>query len=126
MRLFEERLRMTIAHNQDGPCIELERTLPSEVAAISPFVDRPVLLIRQCGCVSKGETDIEIALRVALANAIIHGNRRKHVDIQCWEVRTHFCEEGKLDLVEVDPLCEPMFNLEGSFFQDALQVLGAR
>jgi hypothetical protein len=31
---------MTIAHDHHGPCIELERSLPSEVAAISPFVDK--------------------------------------------------------------------------------------
>src|ERR1700681_3429358 len=65
---------MTMAHNQVGPCIELERSLPSEVAAISPFVDRLMLLFRKCGCVSEGESGVEIALREALANAITHGN----------------------------------------------------
>ncbi len=77
---------MTIARNQDGPCVELERSLPSEAAAISPFVDRLVGLIRQCGCVPESETDVEIALREALANAIIHGNHenpRKYVHIRC-------------------------------------------
>ena len=86
MRLFEERLRMTIAHTQDGPCIELERTLPSEVAAISPFVDKLMRLIRKCGCAAEGENDVEIALREALANAIIHGNHEnpgKHVHVRC-------------------------------------------
>jgi serine/threonine-protein kinase RsbW len=77
---------MTIAHNQGGPCIELERSLPSEVAAISPFVDKLMLLIRECACVPEGESDVEIALREALANAIIHGNHenpRKHVYVRC-------------------------------------------
>jgi len=77
---------MTMAHNQVGPCIELERSLPSEVAAISPFVDRLMVLFRKCGCVSQGESDVEIALREALANAIIHGNHenpRKHVYVRC-------------------------------------------
>ncbi|HSY63083.1 MAG TPA: ATP-binding protein [Terriglobales bacterium] len=76
---------MTIAHNQGGPCIDLERSLPSEVAAISPFVDKLMLLIRRCGCVPEGESDVEIALREALANAIIHGNHenpRKHVYVR--------------------------------------------
>jgi CheY-like chemotaxis protein len=36
------------AHNQGAPCLELERSLPSEVAAISPFVDRLMPLIRKC------------------------------------------------------------------------------
>ena len=77
---------MTIAHNQGGPCIELERSLPSEVAAISPFVDRLMVLLRKCGCVSQGESDVEIALREALANAIIHGNHEnpgKQVYVRC-------------------------------------------
>jgi serine/threonine-protein kinase RsbW len=77
---------MTIARNQGAPCLELERFLQSEVAAISPFVDRLMVLFRKCGCVSQGESDVEIALREALANAIIHGNHenpRKHVYVRC-------------------------------------------
>jgi serine/threonine-protein kinase RsbW len=75
-----------IAHDHSCPCIELELSLPSEVTAISPFVDKLMLLIRNCGCVPEAETDVEIAVREALANAIIHGNRenpRKHVHIRC-------------------------------------------
>jgi len=76
---------MTIAHIQSGPCIELERSLPSRVAAISPFVDRLMLLFRKCGCVPGRESGVEIALREALANAIIHGNHQnpqKHVHVR--------------------------------------------
>jgi len=76
---------MTIAHDQGGPCIELECSLPSEVTAIFPFVDKFMLLIRKCGCVPEGESDVEIALREARANAIIHGNHenpRKHVHVR--------------------------------------------
>jgi serine/threonine-protein kinase RsbW len=82
---LKEGFRLTIAHNQIGPCIELERSLPSELAAISPFVDRLMLLLRKCGCVPQGESDVEIALREALGNAIIHGNHenpRKRVYIR--------------------------------------------
>jgi serine/threonine-protein kinase RsbW len=45
-----------------------------------------MLLLRNCGCVPEGVSDVEIALREALANAIIHGNRedpRKHVHVNC-------------------------------------------
>jgi serine/threonine-protein kinase RsbW len=45
-----------------------------------------MVLFRKCGCVSEGESDVEIALREALANAIIHGNHedpRKHVYVRC-------------------------------------------
>ena len=65
---------MNSAHIQGGPCIELERSLPSEAAAISPFVDKLMVLLRKGGCLSQGESDAEIALREALANAIIYGN----------------------------------------------------
>src|SRR5437016_13510534 len=74
---------MTKAHKQRGPCIDLERSLPSEVGSISSFVDRLMLLIRKC--VPDGESDVEIALREALANAIIHGNHenpRSHVYVR--------------------------------------------
>ncbi len=76
---------MPIAHNQGRPCLELERSLPSKVAEISPFVDKLMLWIRKCGCAAEGESDVEIALREALANAIIHGNHenpRKHVYVR--------------------------------------------
>jgi anti-sigma regulatory factor (Ser/Thr protein kinase) len=77
---------MRIAHDRRGPHIALEHSLPSEVTAISPFVDRLMLLLRKCGCVPEGVSDVEIALREALANAIVHGNhedRRKHVHVTC-------------------------------------------
>ena len=77
---------MTIAHQQGAPWIQLERSLPSQVAAISPFVDKLMALLRGCGCVPEGVSDVEIALREALANAIIHGNHedpRKHVHVTC-------------------------------------------
>jgi anti-sigma regulatory factor (Ser/Thr protein kinase) len=77
---------MTIAHHQIGPCIELDRSLPSALAPISPFVDMLMLLLRKCGCVPPGESDVETALREPLGNAIIRGNHenpRKRVYIRC-------------------------------------------
>jgi serine/threonine-protein kinase RsbW len=73
--------------------------VPSEVAAISPFVDRLMLLLSNCGCVPEGVSDVEIALREALANAIIHGNhedRRKHVHVTCR------CEPGEVSIAVKD------------------------
>ena len=90
---------MTIAHNQGGPCIELERSLPSEVAAISPFVDRLMVLLRECGCVSQSEGDLEIALREALANAIIHGN---HENPQKQVYVRYRCEPDEVSLAVTD------------------------
>src|ERR1700728_2469418 len=77
---------MTIAQDHRDCRIALEWSLPSEVTAISPFVDKLMLLLRNYGCVSEGVSDVEIALREALANAIVHGNhedRRTHVHVTC-------------------------------------------
>jgi serine/threonine-protein kinase RsbW len=90
---------MPVAHNQGGPCLELERSLPSKVAAISPFVDKLMRLIRKCGCSAEGESDVEIALREALANAIIHGNHEspgKHVHVLCR------CEPSEISIAVKD------------------------
>jgi anti-sigma regulatory factor (Ser/Thr protein kinase) len=65
--------------------MELKRSLRSEVAAISPFVDKLMRLVRKCGCVPERDSDVEMALREALANAVIHGNQentRKHVCVR--------------------------------------------
>jgi serine/threonine-protein kinase RsbW len=90
---------MTIAHDHCGPHMALECSLPSEVTAISPFVDRLMLLLSNCGCVPEGVSDVEIALREAMANAIIHGNhedRRKHVHVSCR------CEPGEVSIAVKD------------------------
>ena len=89
---------MTV-HNQGGPCIELEHSLPSEVAAISPFVDKLMRLIRKRGYADEGESDVEVALREALANAIIHGNHEnpgKHVYVRCR------CEPSEISIAVKD------------------------
>jgi serine/threonine-protein kinase RsbW len=103
---------MKTAHDHRGPHIALEHSLPSEVTAISPFVDRLMLLLRKCRCVPEGVSDVEIALREALANAIIHGNhedRRKHVQVTCRcepdEVSIAVKDEGKG--FDVDNLPDP-------------------
>ena len=107
---------MRIADNQGAPCIELERFLPSIVAAISPFVDMLMPLLKKCGCVAEGESDVEIALREALANAIIHGNHenpRKHVHVRCRckrnEVSISVRDEGQgFDINRTsDPIAPP-------------------
>jgi len=59
-------------------------------------------LIRKCGCAAEGESDVEIALREALANAIIHGNhenprKRVYVRFRCEpdEVSLAVKDEGR-------------------------------
>jgi serine/threonine-protein kinase RsbW len=62
--------------------------MPSEVKAISPLVDRLIRLIEESRCVSGEELSVELALREALNNAVLHGNRLDplrlvHVYWQC-------------------------------------------
>jgi serine/threonine-protein kinase RsbW len=63
----------------------------SEVALISPLVDWLMRLIVGSCCVFGEEEPVELALREALNNAMLHGNRldrRKLVHVRC-------CECGK-------------------------------
>jgi serine/threonine-protein kinase RsbW len=58
----------------------------STIEAISPAVDRLMQLFKTSCCPSEHEFAVEMALREALSNAIIHGNRqdpRKKVRICC-------------------------------------------
>jgi serine/threonine-protein kinase RsbW len=66
--------------------VELQRSFPSEIRAISPFIDRLMRFILNFRYRDGSEIEIEMALREALANAVIHGNgenSRKHVYVEC-------------------------------------------
>ena len=92
------RKRHSDSH-RGGPCVEIERVLPSKVAAISPFVDKLMLLIKNRRCAPGNETDIESALREAPENAVIHGNHvdpRKHVYVRCR------CKEEEVSIIVKD------------------------
>jgi len=65
--------------------MEFKRSLPSDVAMVSPFVDQVMQSIQGLRVTDGSELDIEIALREALLNAVIHGNREdpnKHVHLR--------------------------------------------
>jgi serine/threonine-protein kinase RsbW len=69
-----------------GPLFQIEQSMTSEVAAISPFVDKLMVFIKKCQCVAGNEDDVEISLREALANGVVHGNHEdpgKHVYVDC-------------------------------------------
>lgn len=69
-----------------GPFIELQQSVPSRVDAISSAVERLMTFITTFRINDGSETEIDVALREALANAIVHGNKsdaRKHVDVVC-------------------------------------------
>jgi len=60
--------------------------MPSEIKAISPLVDRLIRLIEESHCVAGEELAVELALREALGNAVVHGNRLdpgKLVHVHC-------------------------------------------
>jgi serine/threonine-protein kinase RsbW len=66
--------------------LHLELSMKSEIDAISPFVDDLMVKIREYHCDPGSEFAIELALREALANAVLHGNRedsRKKVHVCC-------------------------------------------
>src|SRR5258708_30436500 len=55
--------------------LEIDSWMPGEVRAISPLVDRLMRLIEGSQCVPGEECDIELALREALNNPVVHGNQ---------------------------------------------------
>ena len=68
------------------PFVELRQSLSSQVARISPFVDQLMRFIARCRNKEDSGLEIELALREALANAIVHGNQEdphKRVYIAC-------------------------------------------
>jgi serine/threonine-protein kinase RsbW len=66
--------------------VELQQLLPSQVDAVEPFVARVKRFILKFGNQDRSGTEIEIAIREALLNAVIHGNREdpnKRVHVKC-------------------------------------------
>jgi len=69
-----------------GAVLEVRTWVPSEIGQISPLVDWLMHLIAASRCVRGEEELVELALREALSNAILHGNRldaRKLVHVRC-------------------------------------------
>jgi len=69
-----------------GPLLQIEQSIRSEVSEISPLVDKFMALIKKCQCVPGNEIEVEISLREALSNSVIHGNHEdpgKHIYVSC-------------------------------------------
>ena len=85
------------------PFVEVRQSLSSKVAAISPFADQLMRFIVNFRSADGSETDIEMALHEALANAVIHGNgensgKRVYVECRCYmdgEVSITVRDEGR-------------------------------
>jgi serine/threonine-protein kinase RsbW len=79
-------LRPAFAGARAGSLLEIDTWIPSEIKAISPLVERLMRLIEGSHCITGEETAVELALREALNNAVVHGNRldaRKLVHVRC-------------------------------------------
>src|SRR5271156_6034200 len=85
--ILPQEFQQKIANPRDAaPTIYVSLTMRSEIEAISPLVDRLMPLVRAGHCVSGDDCDVEVALREALANAVLHGNKRdpcKKVHVSC-------------------------------------------
>ncbi len=81
--------------------LRFETALSADVKAISPAVDGIMKLVREMGCAADKEHDVELALREALANAVIHGCKNDpSKQVHCWVA----CEESRGILIVVrDP-----------------------
>ena len=79
-------LRPAFAGQRAGSLLEIDAWMPSEVSAISPLVERLMRLIEGSHCITGEESAVELALREALNNAVVHGNRldaHKLVHVRC-------------------------------------------
>jgi serine/threonine-protein kinase RsbW len=98
-----QSLSLLARNAHSAPFVELRQSLPSKVAAISPFTDQLMRFILNFRSMDGGEGDIEMALHEALANAVIHGNgenssKRVYVTCRCYmdgEVAITVRDEGK-------------------------------
>ena len=81
--------RVTPSSSQSSPSfsfVGLRNTLPSDVNIISPFVDQLGRFISKYRIAEGDHVEIELALREALVNAVVHGNQenpQKRVYVNC-------------------------------------------
>jgi serine/threonine-protein kinase RsbW len=79
-------LRSALHKPRFGAPLQVHTWLRSEIDLISPFVDWLMSLIARSRCIDGKEEFVELALREAVSNAILHGNRsepRKLVHVRC-------------------------------------------
>ena len=85
--LSDSRTHFSGKHSRSS-ILEIDSWMPSKIQAISPLVDRLMRLIEVSQCVSGDEFDVELVLREALENAVLHGNqedpgRKVHLRCRC-------------------------------------------
>ena len=75
---------MTPTHQDAEEPWRFDTTIPARVSAIDDAMDRIMTAMREAGCARGIESDIDLAVREAIANAVTHGSRedpRKTVKI---------------------------------------------
>jgi serine/threonine-protein kinase RsbW len=98
-----QSLSLQPRNDHSVPFIQLRQSFPSRVRAISPFVNQLMRFILKFRRADGSETDIDLALHEALANAVIHGNggssyKRIYVTCRCYmdgEVSITVRDEGR-------------------------------
>jgi serine/threonine-protein kinase RsbW len=83
---YAQPLSLTAPAVRSVAFVELRQSLPSRISIISPFLDQLMHFIARFRSSNGSELEIEMALREALANAIVHGNQqnsRKCVHLAC-------------------------------------------
>ena len=66
--------------------VGLRNTLPSDIEIVSPFIDQLMRFISRFRAGDQDNFGIELALREALVNAVVHGNQKspqKRVYVNC-------------------------------------------
>lgn len=79
-------LRPAFAGRSAGSLLEIDAWIPSEISKITPLVERLMRLIEGSHCITGEESAVELALREALSNAVVHGNgldAHKLVHVRC-------------------------------------------
>ena len=92
-----------LAKRSRSPILEIDSWMPSAIQAISPLVDRLMRLIEGSQCVPGEEFNVEMALREALENAVVHGNQedpetKVHIRCRCGpgkEISIVVMDQGK-------------------------------
>lgn len=78
-------LHRGLSENSPTDSMQFEVTLPADVSAISPVVDWVMRLVDELDYGDQKEFEIEMALREALANAILHGCKADPAKkVECW------------------------------------------
>jgi len=95
--------RFSRKNSPSSSVLEIDFWMPSEVQAISPLVERLLVLLEGSQCAPGEEFNVEMALREALGNAVVHGNHehpraKVHIRCRCWpgkEISIVVTDQGK-------------------------------